>query len=110
MVQTPQQIADNYIVMQELDDYIAENGNKKDTLVMRVLKQNMIAAIQIHQSLAPLAKHVEMCEQSPSLISQFKKNFLKTSGAVALLGFFMFMIFYTFVEVCGYAEALSIFK
>ena len=110
MCQTPQQIADNYIVIQELDDYIEANGDKKNVLMMRVLKQNMITSIQIKQDLKPIAEHVTECNDSPSLLMQFRKNFLKTSGAVALIGFFMFMAFYTLVEVIGYAEALMVFK
>lgn len=110
MCQSPQEIANNYIVIQELDDYIEENGDKKNTLIMRVLKQNMIASIQIHQDLKPISDHVRVCAESPSLVSQFKTNFLKTSGAVALIGFFMFMAFYTLVEVIGYSEALMVFK
>ena len=110
MCQTPQQIADNYIVIQELDDYIEANNDKKNVLIMRVLKQNMITGIQTQQDLRPIAGHVRECSASPSLLAQFKNNFLKTSGAVALIAFFAFMVFYTFVEVVGYAEALGVLK
>ena len=107
MCMTVDEITKENIVIQELDDYIAGNGDRKDTLVMRVLKQNMITNIQIQQDLEPLAKNMR---ESPSLLSLFKNKTLKTAGVVALLSFFMFMVFFTFVEVVGYAEALAVFK
>lgn len=110
MCMTVEEITQENIVIQELDDYIAANGDKKDTLVMRVLKQNMITGIQIQQDLEPLAEHVKLCIESPSLARQLKNRMLVTAGKIVLVGFVMFMAFYTFVEVVGYAEALAILK
>ena len=103
MPNSAENITKDYVVIQELDDFI-ENGNgDTEKLFARVLKRNMITTVQIKQDLQPLVK-------CPSLACQFKSNFLKTSAKVGLISFFLFMAFYTFVEVCGYAEALSVFK
>ena len=103
MPNSAENIAKDYIVIQELDDFIENGAKGTEKLFARVLKRNMITTIQIQQDLQPLTK-------CPSLACQFKTNFLKTSAKVGLISFFIFMAFYTFVEVVGYAEALSIFK
>jgi len=113
MCQTSEEIKANDIVIKELQDYEADYAVEKSSggngenefrlLITRTMIANRVDSIQVKQDLQPLTK-------SPSLLHQFKNNFLKTSGAVALIGFFMFMVFYTFVEVCGYAEALMVFK
>ena len=103
MPNSAENIAKDYVVIQELDDFIENGSEGKDKLFARVLKRNMITSIQIQRDLQPLTK-------CPSLACQFKTNFLKTSAKVGLISFFIFMAFYTFVEVCGYAEALMVFK
>jgi len=113
MCQSRDCIRQSDIVIKDLESYEADyeiekssggNGeNEFRLLITRVMIENRIDAIQIKQDLQPLIK-------SPSLLHQFKTSFLKTSGAVALISFFLFMTFYTLVEVCGYAEALQVFK
>ena len=103
MPNTEENITADYIVIQELDDFIKNGNDETDKLFARVLKRNMITTVQIKRDLQPLVK-------CPSLGCQFKNNFLKTSAKVGLISFFIFMAFYTFVEVCGYAEALQVVK
>ena len=113
MSQTADDIRKNDIVVKDLikyeEDYEVEkscgaNGENEYRLaITRAMIQSRVDSIQIKQDLQPLTK-------CPSLACQFKSNFLKTSAKVGLISFFLFMVFYTFVEVCGYAEALSVFK
>lgn len=117
MCQTAKEIRENDIVVKDLlkyeEDYEVEkscgaNGENEFRLaITRAMIQSRIDSIQIKQDLQPLAKSMK---ESPTIISLFKNKTLKTAGVVALLGFFMFMAFYTFVEICGYAEALTVFK
>ena len=94
MCQSVGEITEEHLIVQELDDYIAYNGDDRNTLVMKVLRRNYISDIQIKQDLQPLIKKMKWF----------------APGWIALGGFFMFMAFYTFVEVVGYAEALMVFK
>ncbi len=104
MCQTAKEIRANDIVIKDLmnyeNDYEVEkssgvNGeNEFRLLITRVMIANRIDSIQIKQDLSPLARRLKWF----------------TPGWIALVGFLMFMAFYTFVEVVGYAEALLVFK
>ena len=117
MCQSTEEIKANDIVIKDLlnyeSDYEVEkssgaNGENEYRLaITRAMIQSRVDSIQIKQDLQPLVKTMGEC---PSLATLFRKNFLKTSGVVALIGFFMFMIFYAFVEITGFAAALSVLK
>ena len=117
MCQSTDEIKANDIIIKELqdyeDDYVVEkssgaNGeNEFRLLITRTMIANRVDSIQIKQDLQPL---VRTMRESPSLAAQFKNRMLITAGKVALIAFLMFMGFYTFVEVCGYSEALMVFK
>ena len=117
MCQTAAEIKANDIVIKDLLNYEADyevekssgaNGENEYRLaITRAMIQSRIDSIQIKQDLQPLVKSIK---ESPSLSSQFKNKMLVTVGKVAVIGFFMFMAFYTFVEVVGYEKALSALK
>lgn len=117
MCQSTEEIKANDIVIKDLmgyeSDYEVEkssggNGDNEYRLaITRAMIQSRVDSIQIKQDLQPLVKTMR---ESPSLATQFKNRMLVTAGKVVFIGFLMFMGFYTFVEVCGYAEALMVFK
>lgn len=94
MCQSIDEITAEYVVIQELNEFIENGADGKDKLFARVLRRNTITNIQIKQDLQPLASRVKWL----------------VPGKIALVGFLMFMAFYTFVEVVGYSEALMVFK
>jgi hypothetical protein len=118
MCQTPSDIRENDYVCITLDKYIKKRQKDEnddayaefDILRTEAEIANRICIVQIKQDLSPLAEHVKSCNESPSLSRQLKNKLLITVGKIAMVGFFMFMAFYTFVEVVGYAEALAVFK
>ena len=104
MCQTTAEIKANDIVIKDLMNYESDyevekssgsNGeNEFRLLITRVMIANRVDSIQIKQDLQPLAETMRKC---PSLISLFRDKPLKTTGVVALLGFFIFIALYTFV-------------
>ena len=107
MCKTKEEIVQENIVIQELDDYINDNGDKKNTLIMRVLKHNLISSIQIQQDMSGLAEHIEECKESPSLSSQFKAHPLKTIGSLFMVFFCLFAICFTITTVVGLQEIIK---
>jgi len=91
------------IIIQEIDDYLEENGNDpKSTLILRVLKQNMI-------TMKPVIEHSLECQKNPSLAWKFKNEtgkVLVTWGAILGGAYFIFRV----VDVClgldGFLKAL----
>ena len=104
MCQTAEEIKANDIVIKDLMDYESDyevekssgtNGDNEFRLLStRVMIESRVSSIQQGQDLQALIKHMKWF----------------TPGWIALGGFIMFMAFYTFVEVVGYAEALMVFK
>jgi hypothetical protein len=102
--QTVEEIRANDIVIKDLmnyeSDYEVEKSSGGDgenefrLLITRVMIANRVDSIQIKQDLQPLVSRMRWL----------------TPGRIALIGLFMFMVFYTFVEVVGYAEALTVLK
>ena len=104
MCQSTEEIKANDIVIKDLlnyeSDYEVEkssggNGENEYRLaITRAMIQSRVDSIQIKQDLQPLVKKIKWF----------------TPGRIALIYALMFIACYTFVEICGYAEALMVLK
>lgn len=103
MCQTIEEITEEHIIVQDLDKYIAKNGDTQTTLVMRVLRRNYISDIQIKQDLQPLIK----CnKESPSISWMLKNKTVKTVASVSFVLFSSYLVCRVLETVVGLDKLL----
>ena len=106
MCQTPEQIADSNLTIQEIDDYLDRNElSAQEKLMLRVMRHNMITGIQIQQDIQPISKALDDTKKNPSLLYKFRHD----TGKVIAGWMFVFgatYVVYRFLEIIVGLEAI----
>ena len=89
-----EKIARTHVVIQDLDDHLANNNLEEgEKLVFRLLRNSYVDGIRFDLRLEPLSKHAVECQKNPSLIYSFRNDTGKTIGIVStlLIGSYVFL-------------------
>lgn len=86
---TVEEITEEILVVQELDERIANNGG----LIYKVLRKNLISHEQNNDTTAKIMKYVEDSKESPSLVYLLRFKTLATLAVLAGLYFFGHILF-----------------
>ena len=110
MCRTIEQITEDCIIVQEMNDYIKENGaDEKETLMMRVVRATFISGEQNKDDHIEILKHIEKADKNPSLVYllRFKpRNTLSVILSVLLGTFVIFRLIEIFFGLENLVKAV----
>jgi len=107
---TEEELRRDYLVLQELDDFMEENHiDPALKFILRLQRRNFLTTEQIKDDLVPVAAHAKVCKDNPSIIWCFRNKTLVTVTTVSGISFFVIILYRIVEYFVGFGDLVAKF-